>query len=445
LKISKEKTGTCEYTLSIEVDAERIQEPLHQAAQRLSRYRPLAGFRPGKAPYTMVERVFGKDMIYREMLDQAGDDWYKEALKESQLEPYAPGEMELAQLEPLTLKVKVAVQPEVTLGDYNRIRVKQKAVKVTKAEIDETLTQIQDRNAVWQPVEEPVQMGHQVVLDAVGKTEDGKPTEQHDLTLEVSEQMVPVGFAENLVGMKPGETKEFHVDYPADFRDTDLAGKRVHFTVTVKTVKQKELPALNDELAKDAGSETLAALRARIKEDIQKHKEETAKEEALDKALDALVEGATLEYPAVAVEQEVDEMMQTLSDRLTQQGFTMEGYLQMVKKTLPQVREERRAAAEERLKRGLALMKFAEAEGIKVEQEEVAQETARLAESLGDGAEQLKAALATERWQRSVSSDLFRRKALDHLLAKATGQTKTVAAPRAVGEGETGDAAKSEA
>ena len=445
MKISKEKTGTCEYTLSIEVDAERIQEPLHQAAQRLSRYRPLAGFRPGKAPYTMVERVFGKDMIYREMLDQAGDDWYKEALKESQLEPYAPGEMELAQLEPLTLKVKVAVQPEVTLGDYNRIRVKQKAVKVTKAEIDETLTQIQDRNAVWQPVEEPVQMGHQVVLDAVGKTEDGKPTEQHDLTLEVSEQMVPVGFAENLVGMKPGETKEFHVDYPADFRDTDLAGKRVHFTVTVKTVKQKELPALNDELAKDAGSETLAALRARIKEDIQKHKEETAKEEALDKALDALVEGATLEYPAVAVEQEVDEMMQTLSDRLTQQGFTMEGYLQMVKKTLPQVREERRAAAEERLKRGLALMKFAEAEGIKVEQEEVAQETARLAESLGDGAEQLKAALATERWQRSVSSDLFRRKALDHLLAKATGQTKTVAAPRAVGEGETGDVAKSEA
>jgi len=428
LKIGKEKTGTCEYTLNIEFEPERIQEPLRQAAQRLSRYRPLAGFRPGKAPYTMVERAFGKDMIYREMLDKVGDDWYKEALQESQLEPYAPGEMELAQLEPLTLKVKVPVEPQVTLGDYHRIRAKQKAVKVTKAEIDETLGQIQDSNAVWQPVEQPVQNGHQVVVDAVGKTEDGKPTEQHDLTLEVSEQMVPVGFGQNLVGMKPGETKEFHVDYPADFRDTDLAGKRVQFTVTVKAVKQKELPPLNDELAKGAGSESLSALRAKIKEELQKHKEEEAKEEALDKALDSLVEGATLEYPAIAVEQEVDDMMQTLSDRLTRQGFTMEGYLQMVKKTLPQLREERRSAAEERLKRGLALMKFAEAEGIKVEPEEVAQETGRLAESLGEGAEQIKAALATERWQRSVSSDIFRRKALDHLLAMATGSPKAKAA-----------------
>jgi trigger factor len=428
LKIGKEKTGPCEYTLNIEIEPERIQEPLHQAAQRLSRYRPLAGFRPGKAPYNMVERVFGKDMIYREMLDKVGNDWYKEALQESQLEPYAQGEMEIAQLEPLTLKVNVPVEPQVTLGDYGRIRVKQKAVKVTKAEVEETLRQIQDSNAVWQPVEQPVQIGNQVVLDAIGKTEDGKPTEQRDLTVEVSEEMVPVGFGQNLVGMKAGETKEFHVDYPADFRDQNLAGKRVDFAVTVKSVKQKELPALNDELAKGAGSETLADLRAKIKEELQKHKEETAREEALDKALSALVEGATLEYPAAAVEHEIDDMMASLNDRLTRQGFTMDGYLQMVKKTLPQVREERRTAAEERLKRGLALIKFAEAEGIKVEPEEIDQEAARFAESFGEGADSIKEALASEQWRRSLTSDVFRRKALDRLLATATGQAKQTVA-----------------
>jgi trigger factor len=431
LKISKEKMGPCEYALSIEIEPERIQEPLRQAAQRLSKYRPLAGFRPGKAPYSMIERAFGKDMIYREMLDKAGNDWYKEALQESQLEPYAQGEMEIAQLEPLTLKVNVPIEPQVTLGDYSRIHVKQKAVKVIKSEIDEALIQIQDSNAVWQPVEQPVQTGNQVVLDAVGKTEDGKPAEQRDLTLEVSEQMVPAGFGQNLVGMKPGETKEFHVDYPADFSDENLAGKRVHFAVTVKAVKQKELPALNDELAKGAGSETLSDLRAKIKEELQKRKEETAREEALDKALSALVEGATLEYPAIAVEQEVDEMIETLTDRLTRQGFSMEGYLQMVKKTLPQLREERRAAAVERLKRGLALVKFAEAEGIKVGPEEVDQEAARFAESFGEEAEGIKAALATEKWRRSMTSDVFRRKALDRLLAMATVSPQATATGQA--------------
>jgi trigger factor len=425
LKISKEKTGPCTYALTIEMEPERIQEPLRQAAQRLSKYRPLAGFRPGKAPYSMVERAFGKDMIYREMLDKAGDDWYKQALKESELEPYAPGEMEIAQLEPLTLKVNVPVEPQVTLGDYSQIHVKQKAVKVTKAEVDEALAQIQDGNAIWQPVEQPVQTGNQVVLDAVGNSEDGKPVEQHDLTLEVSDDMVPVGFAQNLAGMKSGETKEFNVDYPADFRDENLAGKRVHFTVTVKAVKQKELPALNDELAKGAGAETLSDLRTKIKEELHKRKEEAAKQEALDKALSALVKGSSLEYPAIAVEQEIDDMMQSLTDRLTQQGFSMDGYLQMVKKTLPQLREERREAAEERLKRGLALIKFAETEGVKVEPQEVDQEAARFAEAFGDQAEGVKAALATEKWRRSMTSDVFRRKALDRLLAMATGQAKS--------------------
>jgi trigger factor len=273
-------------------------------------------------------------------------------------------------------------------------------------------------------VEHAVQTGNQVVLDAIGKTEDGKPTEQHDLTLEVSEQMVPVGFGQNLVGMKPGETKEFNVDYPTDFRDESLAGKRVHFQVTVKAIKEKELPALNDELAKGVGSETIGALSTQIKEQLQRRKEEEAREAALNKALDALVKGATLEYPAIAVEQEVDGMIETMTDRLTQQGFTLDGYLQMTKKTLAQLREERRAPAEERLKRGLALVKFAEAEGIKVEPEEVDQEVTRFAESFGEGADKIKAALTAEKWRRSMTSDVFRRKALDRLLAIAGGQAK---------------------
>lgn len=424
MNIKSEKTGPCQYTLNLEMEPERVQAPLHQAAERISRYRPLSGFRPGKAPFAMVERLYGKDMLYREMLDKVGNQWYKEALEQSKLEPYAQGELDIVQLEPLILRVVVPTEPQVTLGDYKRIKVKAKTVKVTKADVDQALSQLQENGAIWQPVERAVAVGNQVVIDATGEAEDGKPVDQKDLTLEVTEQMVPVGFSQNLTGMKPGETKEFNVDYPADFRDENLSGKRVHFTVTLKAVKEKELPKLGDELAKTAGAENLTDLKAKIKEQLQKQKEQASHEQAVDQALEALVKGAKLEYPAVAIEEEIDDMLRSFAERLTSQGFTLEGYLQMTKKTAAQLREERRAPAEERLKRGLALIKFAKTENIKISKEETEQEITRMAESFGEDAESIRKALSTENSLRSVSSDLFRRKALDRLLELATGAGK---------------------
>lgn len=424
MNITSEKTGPCQYTLTVEVEQERIETPLRQAAERINRYRPLPGFRPGKAPFAMVERLVGKDLLYREMLDKVGNDWYKEVLEQSKLEPYAQGELDIVKLEPLTLKVVVPTEPVVTLGDYKTIKVKPKAVKVAKADVDESLARLQEANAIWQPVEHEVVLGNQVVIDATGNTDDGKPVDQKDLTLEVTEQMMPVGFAQNLTGMKPGETKEFNVDYPADFRDQNLAGKRVHFVVTVKAVKEKELPKLTDELAKGAGAEDLADYKAKVKEQLQKQREQESHDEAVDQALDALVTGATMEYPTVAIEQEIDDMLRSFADRLVSQGFTLEGYLQLTKKTPAQLREERRGPAEERLKRGLALIEFAKAEGIQVSKEETEQEINRVAETFGESAETVRKALSTDNSLRGVASDLFRRKALDHLLELASGSSK---------------------
>jgi trigger factor len=423
LNIQKEKTGPCEYTLTIEVEPERLQKPLREAVQRLNRRRPIPGFRPGKAPYAMAERIYGKDLIYEEMLYLVGNEWYQEALEQSQLEPYAQGQMEIVQLEPLTLKISVPVQPEVTLGDYHSIRVEPKAVEVQPAEIDEALAQIQESHAIWVPVEHAVVTGNQVLIDAIGTTADGKPVEQKDLTLEVSEDITPSGFGQNLVGMRPGESKEFDVEYPADFRDPSLAGKRVHFQVTVKAVKEKELPPLDDALAQSAGSfGTLAELRTYIEQELRKRKEEEAKDAALEEALDALVEQATLEYPTIAVEREIDAMIKSRADNLIQQGFTLEGYLQIIGKTLPQLRAELRPQAEQRVKRSLVLSKFAEAEGITVEEQEIDQEVNRLSEPFGQQAEAVKTALSAERPLRSIANDVRRRKALERLLAIATGK-----------------------
>ncbi|UCC75634.1 MAG: trigger factor, partial [Anaerolineales bacterium] len=232
MEVEKEKTGPCQYKLTIKVEPERLRQPLRRAAQQISKRRPIAGFRPGRAPYAMVERVYGQEVIVDEMLAEVGNELYQEALEQSQIEPYTRAGFEIVQVDPLILEVTVPAEPEVTLGEYATIRVTQEQPSVTETEVEEVLSQLQDDQALWVPVERAIQMADQIQIDALGTTDDGRKVEQPDLTLEISEGMVPSGFGEQLLGIKPGESKEFDVDYPADFRDENVAGKTVHFQVT---------------------------------------------------------------------------------------------------------------------------------------------------------------------------------------------------------------------
>ena len=447
MQVSKEKVGPSQYTLNVELEPERLQEPLRRAARRLATRRPLPGFRPGKAPYAMVERVYGKETIFDEMLDEMGSALYREALQQTQLEPYDQARFEILKLEPLTLKVEVAVQPEVTLGKYQDIRVRVAPATVSEDEVQGALREIQERQAVWVPVERAAKMGDQVLMDATGQTEDGKPIEQKDSTVELTTELVPPEFGQSLVGMGTGESKEFDVVYPEDFRDPAAAGKRAHFHVTVKSVREKELPELNDAFAQGLGSvQSLADLREKITQDLRRRKEAEAREAATTEALDSLVALSTLEYPAIAVEREVDAMVRSLTDRLTRQGLSLTGYLKMANKTLPQLRDDMRVGAENRLKRALVLSSFAQAEGIKVEPEEIDQEIERLSLSFGEQGEAVKDALNSERSRMSIADDVYRRKALDRLLAMASRSEDMPASGAAstgkAGPGETGASTK---
>ncbi len=425
LKVNTEKTGPCEYVLNVEIEQERLEQPLRQAARRLSTRRPLSGFRPGKAPYNLVERVYGKELVYDEMLNELGNELYQEALKEAQIEPYDRAGFEIVQLEPLALKITVPTQPQVTLGDYHTIRVEPAEVVLTEEEVTEVLTEMQQDHALWVPVERGIQLGDQVVIDAIGTSANGQDVEQEDLTLEITDNLMPAEFRQALLGIKPGENKEFDVDYPADFRDVDLAGRSIHFNVSVKVVKEKELPPLNDELAQSVGEfDTLDALREDIQARLLKHKEKEAKDAAVDKALDALVEQANLEYPAIAVEHELDAMLQSVTNRLSQEGFTLEGYLYTTGRTQEQYRDELRPQAETRLKRSLALVQFAQAEGIRVEKADIDQELDQVAAQFGEQADSVRTALSQGEAFRSITDGLFSRKVLDHLLTMATGQVE---------------------
>jgi len=430
VKVTKEKTGACEYALSVEVESERLQEPMRQAARRLNRRHPLSGFRPGKVPYSLAERMYGKELIVDEMLDKIGNDLYQEALKESELDPYAAAHLDIVERNPLSLKFTVPVQPVVTLDDYHKIHVKVKAVRVKKADVEEVLHRIQEGNAIWVPAERGVQMGDQVQLDAEGVTETGHKTESKDLTVEIREQMTPPEFGQNLVGLKAGESREFDVTYPAEYGDENLAGKRVHFHVAVKGVKAKELPELNDDLAKNVGSETMAKARERIQGELRTQKEAEARDAAISQALDALVEGGALEYPSVAVEHEVESMVEGYTNRLRQQGFTLEGYLEMTGKTPEQFHEELHPQAERRLKRTLVLAKFVEAEGVQADPTEVEHEIETLSQPYGEKAGDVKALFRQGEPLLSITNDVLRRKALDRLLALATGNSEVANAAK---------------
>ncbi len=426
MKVTKDKVGPAQFVLNVEVETDQLEQPLRRAAQRLTKRRPMAGFRPGKAPYHLVERTYGKELVIEEMMAEIGNDLYREALEQAEVEPYARAEFEITQLEPLMLKVTVPAEPEVGLGDYSAIRVSKEPVAVDEEDIEDVLSQLREEQALWVPVERSARMGDQVQIDALGTTDEEQRIEQHDLVLELSDEITPAGFGENLVGLASGETKEFDIVYPDDFRDREIAGKTVHFHVTAQAVKEKELPLLDDGWAQSLGDhQNLADLRDDIRDRLLKRKQEAAREAALEDALNALVEQATFEYPAIAVEREIDTMQQTLTERLEQNGFTMDGYLHTTGQTLAQWRLEARPQAEARLKKSLVLTEFAKAEGIEVSEQDLAGEVNRISSQYGDGADSVKEALTTQSSLRAVADEVYRRKALSRLLSLTTGEEET--------------------
>jgi len=425
LKVTKEKAGPCEYTLIVELDEERLETPLREAAQRLSKRRPLAGFRPGKAPYAYVERAYGKPLIVDEMLNEIGNDVYKEALEEATVEPYDRANFEIVQLEPLILKITVPTPPQVKLGDYGAIKVDEPRAEVTDEEVQKALEAIQEQQALWVPADRHVELGDQVIIDAHGTADDGHEIHRTDLELLITETLMPLEFRSELMGTEVGDNREFDITYAEDFGDQDLAGKRVHFRVEVKAVKTKEVPALDDALAQSVGEhESLDELRSAVRENLLQRKQNAAREDATEKALDALVALTDLEYPAVAVEQETEVMIQSMANRLSQQGFTLEGYLHTTGKTLEQFRDETRPRAETRLKRSLALGEFSDAEGIRLEKSDIDQKVDEMVSEFGDQADEARKAFGRAEVLASISSDLYNEKVIDRLLAIATGRVQ---------------------
>ena len=332
------------------------------------------------------------------------------------------------------LHVNVPLVPAVTLGDYKQIHITpEPEVTISEVQIDQEIEALRRRHATNETVERAAHMGDQLAASNKGTSEGETLFDRSDVSIDLNDDAPPPGLAEALVGAIAGETREFSLTYPEGYEDQNLAGKNVQFTVGVKAVRQVNLPPVDDDLAKMAGDyETLAELRESLAKNLKEREENAARGREANAAVDALVGSSSVEYPAAALKNEVDNLLSRRRANVQQIGFAWDRYLAMVGRTEEEIREELRPSAEKSLVQRLVLEKFAQAESISVEGAELAAAVNNIAAAYGERSEQVQQQLMRSNAMLSIYGDVLLRKAVEHLTAVATGRAE--AAPVATEE-----------
>jgi trigger factor len=424
VKVTLERLPESRVQLQIEIDEDRLERSLDSAYKRIAQKNRFPGFRPGKAPRAIVERAVGRTGLIREALDKLVPDAYNEAIETEDVDAIGQPELEIDTLEPVKFTAVVPVRPTVELNDYHALRVEKDPVEVTQEMVDEQILLLQRRHATLVPVERGVQWNDTLIADITGETEGDKFLEDKDAEFPLREGAVLFvpGLAEAFVGMKKGESKEFTLTIPEDFRVERLQGKEATFTAEIHEVKEEQLPELDDEFAAMINAEEFEnfdALKTRIEDDLRKSLESNADTKLRNDAVDKLTESATLEYPKLLVEHEIDHLVReaTGNDQAQYQA-----YLRSIGRSEADFRETWREAAELRVKRSLVLNQLSEAEGLDVTAEEIDQELDSLVAPMGEDAPRFRQMFASDEGVATIRRNLLSRKTLDRLAAIATGE-----------------------
>ncbi len=431
MRVSTERLENCQVNLIIELDAAEVEARLRDTARKISRQFIVPGYRRGKAPLQAVLRTFGREAIQQQTLQDFGNDWYEQALKEIEYEPYQTGELKEVQWDPFRMTVLLPIKPEVDLGDYRAVRVPLEVEPVTEEQVQERLVGLQRRYTQWVPVERPAAFGDKVVVDLKARVGDESILDQEELEMLLqagSADPLP-GLHEQIVGLSPGEEKSLLLAVPAEGFRPEMVGQEAAVTVRMHTVRQEDVPPLDDELAMMVGDyDTLDALKAALRAEMETAAQQQAQAGYADKILEAILKAAVrIEYPPQAVDQEAELTLEQVGRNLASSGMDLDRFLVMIGKTRDMYKQELRPVAEENLRKRLVLKEIIRREGLAVRQEEVDAEIARLVEASDQEAERMRDLLNSEQGRLMVMEDLLLIQARQRLIQIATGQAPPLA------------------
>ena len=421
---SNEKTENSAYELVIEVGAAEFQAAIDKVYNRQKNRINVPGFRKGKAPRKMVEKMYGAEIFYDDAISLAYPDAYEAALKETGLKPVAYPQLEVLEASAggFTFKATVTVKPEVSIKDYKGLEVAKADVKVTAADIKAELKPYIDRASRLVSVDRKAKKGDTAVIDFEG-FKDGEPFQGgkgENYSLELGSGSFVPGFEEQVIGMKAGEEKDLDITFPENYTP-ELAGAAVVFKVKVHEVKEKQEPEVDDEFAKDVSEfDTLEEFKKDLGEKLKTRRQEQADRDFENAVIDALIEKLECDVPQAMIDYRADKMLEDYANRIQSQGIKFETYLQMMGMTVDDMRAQSKTAADRAVRSDLALEAIVAAENIEVTDAEVDEEIAKLAEQYKMEADKVRELLSLE----DLRMDLSMRKALDLVKGAAKKSAK---------------------
>lgn len=405
--------------LTVTVSAEDFEKALQRAYQKQKKNISIPGFRKGKVPRQVIEKMYGAGVFYEDAANSILPGAYADAAKESGLDITSTPQIDVTQIEKgkdFIFTATVALKPDVVLGQYKGVEVPKPDRTVTDEDVEKALKEEQEKNARQITVEDGgAENGDSVVMDYEGKI-DGEPFEggsakNHTLVLG-SGSFIP-GFEDGLLGVKGGETRDVEVTFPEDYHAEELKGKKAVFTCRVEKVTRKELPELDDEFAQEVSEfDTLDAYKADVRKNLETKKEEAARQEIKDNAVSKAAQNSTIEIPAPMIDTQADRMIDNFARRLQAQGMSMQQYMQFTGSDENMMREQVKPQAEIQIRNQLTLEKIAETENIQVSDEEVDQEIEKMAKAYNMEPDKMKEIIGDEE-KENIRKDLADQKAMD--------------------------------
>ena len=425
MSVQVEKLEKSMAKLTIEASAEDFAKAIEKAYQKNKSKISLPGFRKGKAPRKMIEKMYGTGIFYEDAANELIQTAYPDAAKESGLEIVARPEIDVVQIEdgkPFIFTALVAVKPEVTLGQYKGVEVEKKNAEVTEDEVNAEIDRVRESNARTVVVEDrAIEDGDIATIDFEGFVdgvafEGGKGTD-HPLTIG-SHSFID-NFEEQLIGKNTGDEVEVKVTFPEQYQAKDLAGKPATFKVVIKEIKKKELPELDDEFAQDVSDcETVDEYKEDVKKKLLENKEAALKREKEEAVVSKIAEDATMEIPAQMIEEQARQLVNNFAQQMQSQGLSMDQYMQFTGMTIDKMLDEMKPQAETRIKNQLVLEAVVAAEDIKATEEEIEAELVKMADAYKMEVDKLKEMINDE-YKEQIALDLAVQKAVDFVVDAA--------------------------